>query len=150
MLGALLPDLPQDDVALLLARTRTLGADQVAAWDIASEPEAVAGARRYAVEQLAAWGLDDSAFITELIVSELVTNAIRYGRPPVRLRLIHDRSLVCEVSDASGAAPHLRRARLSDEGGRGLMLVAQLAQRWGTRHTGEGKIIWTEQDLPAH
>ncbi|WP_367828527.1 ATP-binding SpoIIE family protein phosphatase [Streptomyces sp. LMG1-1-1.1] len=149
VLGALLSDLPQDDVALLLARTRALDAGRVAAWDIPSEPEAVAGARRNASEQLAAWGLDDSAFITELIVSELVTNAIRYGRPPVRLRLIHDQSLVCEVSDASSTAPHLRRARLFDEGGRGLMLVAQLAQRWGTRHAREGKIIWTEQDLPA-
>ncbi|MEU2509851.1 SpoIIE family protein phosphatase [Streptomyces sp. NPDC007863] len=149
VLGALLPDLPQDDVALLLARTRGLDTGQVAAWDIPSDPAAVAGARRDASEQLAAWGLDDSAFVTELIVSELVTNAIRYGRPPVRLRLIHDRSLVCEVSDASSTAPLLRRARLFDEGGRGLMLVAQLAQRWGTRHTREGKIIWTEQDLPA-
>ncbi|MCX5078514.1 SpoIIE family protein phosphatase [Streptomyces sp. NBC_00424] len=149
VLGALLPDLPQDDVALLLARTRGLDAGQVAVWDIPSDPAAVAGARRDASEQLAAWGLEDSAFVTELIVSELVTNAIRYGRPPVRLRLIHDRSLVCEVSDASSTAPLLRRARLFDEGGRGLMLVAQLAQRWGTRHTREGKIIWTEQDLPA-
>ncbi|MCX5394330.1 SpoIIE family protein phosphatase [Streptomyces sp. NBC_00094] len=148
VLGALLPDLPQDDVALLLARTRALDVGRVAAWDIPSDPAAVAGARRNASEQLAAWGLEECAFITELIVSELVTNAIRYGRPPVRLRLIHDRSLVCEVSDASSTAPHLRRARLFDEGGRGLMLVAQLAQRWGTRHGREGKIIWTEQDLP--
>lgn len=148
-LGALLPDLPQDDVALLLARTRVLGADQVAVWDISSDPAAVAGARRKASEQLTAWGLDEAAFITELVVSELVTNAIRYGRPPIQLRLIRDRSLVCEVSDGSSTAPYLRRARLFDEGGRGLLLVAQLAERWGTRHSREGKTIWAEQNLPV-
>ncbi|MER5410739.1 ATP-binding protein [Streptomyces sp. NPDC002769] len=84
---------------------------------------------------------------TEIIVSELVTNAIRHGTPPVRLRLIKDRFLTCEVPDASPAAPHLRHARTLDEGGRGLFVVAQLAQHWGTRCTGSGKTIWTEQAL---
>jgi hypothetical protein len=65
----------------------------------------------------------------------------------VRLRLIHDRSLICEVSDASSTAPHMRRARTYDEGGRGLLLVAQLTRRWGTRPTSTGKTIWTEQAL---
>ena len=46
-------------------------------------------------------------------------------------------------------AAHLRRADRYDEDGRGLMLVAQLAERWGTRYTGTGKIIWAEQPLPA-
>jgi anti-sigma regulatory factor (Ser/Thr protein kinase) len=81
-------------------------------------------------------------------VSELVTNAIRYGTPPIRLRLIHDDThLICEVSDTSHTAPHLRRAKTWDEGGRGLLLVAQLTQRWGSRHTAEGKTIWAELDL---
>jgi anti-sigma regulatory factor (Ser/Thr protein kinase) len=88
-------------------------------------------------------------FVTELVVSELVTNAIRYGRPPIELRLIHDRTLICEVSDGSTTAPHLRRARTFDEGGRGLLLVAQLTQGWGTRQITNGKIIWAEQSLPA-
>ncbi|MGW1364410.1 ATP-binding protein [Streptomyces chartreusis] len=87
--------------------------------------------------------------MTELLVSELVTNAIRYGRPPISLRLIRDSGLVCEVSDASSTAPHLRRARTYDEGGRGLLLVAQLSERWGTRHAADGKIIWAQQRLPA-
>jgi two-component sensor histidine kinase len=82
------------------------------------------------------------------VVSELVTNAIRYGEPPIRLRLIRDTSLICEVSDASNTAPHLRRARAFDEGGRGLLLVAQLTQGWGTRHTTEGMTIWCAQTLP--
>ncbi|WP_435851196.1 ATP-binding protein [Streptomyces tibetensis] len=83
-------------------------------------------------------------FTTELIVSELVTNAIRYGGAPVGLRLIRDQRLICEVSDPSQAQPHLRRARWTDEGGRGLVLVAQLTHRWGSRYTVSGKSIWTE------
>ncbi|MEY9941692.1 hypothetical protein ABH932_006280 [Streptacidiphilus sp. MAP5-52] len=78
-----------------------------------------------------------------------MTNAIRYGRPPVRLRLIRDTALTCEVSDASGTVPHLRRARSFEEGGRGLMLVAQCSTRWGTRHSPQGKTIWAEQALPT-
>jgi two-component sensor histidine kinase len=86
-------------------------------------------------------------FVTELVVSELVTNAIRYGAPPIQLRLIKDTALICEVSDASSTAPHMRRTRVFDEGGRGLLLVAQLTRRWGTRHSREGKTIWCEQPL---
>ncbi|MFJ7960142.1 ATP-binding protein [Streptomyces sp. NPDC096319] len=93
-------------------------------------------------------GLEQLSFATELIVSELVTNAIRYGRSPIQLRMIRQASLTCEVSDTSSTAPHLRRARTYDEGGRGLLLVAQIADRWGSRHFGEGKVIWAEQGLP--
>ncbi|MFF4425756.1 SpoIIE family protein phosphatase [Streptomyces sp. NPDC001549] len=147
LLATLLSGRPTDDVALLLARTRVFNADQVAAWDIPADPAAVSDARRYASDQLTAWGLDHAIFTTELVVSELVTNAIRYGGSPIQLRLIRQATLICEVSDASNTAPHLRRARMSDEGGRGLLLVAQLTERWGTRFTGSGKIIWAEQPL---
>ncbi|MCX5192836.1 SpoIIE family protein phosphatase [Streptomyces sp. NBC_00249] len=148
ILTALLTHVPEDDVALLVARTQTLHSDQVVVWDLRSDPSVVADARRLATEQLTAWGLDEAAFVTELVVSELVTNAIRYGTPPVQLRLIHDKTtLICEVSDASNTAPHMRRARIFDEGGRGLLLVAQLAKRWGTRHAAIGKTIWAEQSL---
>ncbi|MFF7274960.1 ATP-binding SpoIIE family protein phosphatase [Streptomyces griseorubiginosus] len=152
VLQALLPAAgrPHDDVALLLARTRALGDGQVAAWDVDADPAAVARARRSVARQLAAWGLDDLGFVTELVVSELVTNAVRYGRPPIRLRLIRDSSLLCEVSDAGSTTPHLRRARAFDEGGRGLLLVAQLAERWGTRHARQGKTVWAELGEEHH
>ncbi|MGA5356599.1 ATP-binding protein [Streptomyces purpurascens] len=91
--------------------------------------------------------MEHLVFTTELIVSELVTNAIRYGGAPVGLRLIRDQRLICEVSDPSQTQPHLRRARWTDEGGRGLVLVAQLTHRWGSRYTVAGKTIWTEQLL---
>ncbi|MFM9594231.1 SpoIIE family protein phosphatase [Streptomyces scabiei] len=147
VLGSVLPRRPTDDVALLLARPRALDPARVATWEVSPDPSAVAEARKNALCRLESWGLNDAAFVTELVVSELVTNAIRHAEPPVRLRLIHDRSLICEVSDASSTAPHMRRARTYDEGGRGLLLVAQLTRRWGTRPTPTGKTIWTEQAL---
>lgn len=91
---------------------------------------------------------EDTAYAAELIVSELITNAIRYGAPPLRLRLIKNHTLTCEVHDDSATSPQLRHARTVDEGGRGLFIVAQLAQRWGTRYTTEGKTVWSEQTLP--
>ncbi|MEU6095257.1 SpoIIE family protein phosphatase [Streptomyces sp. NPDC047079] len=148
VLKAVLSEEPGDDVALLLARTRALGADRVATWDVPADPAYVATARQQAIERLARWGLEETAFVTELVVSELVTNAIRYGGPPIQLRLIRERSLICEVSDGSSTSPHLRRAHAFDEGGRGLLLVAQLTERWGSRQTDEGKTIWAEQPLP--
>ncbi|MGW2486870.1 SpoIIE family protein phosphatase [Streptomyces sp. NPDC001606] len=148
VLTELLTHRPDDDIALLVARTRVLHEDRVASWELAPEPTVVSQARHLADDQLAAWGLSEAAFTTELMVSELVTNAIRYGRPPIRLRLIHQNStLICEVYDASGTTPHMRRARIFDEGGRGLLLVAQLADRWGTRHDRIGKTVWAEQNL---
>ncbi|MFG2122926.1 SpoIIE family protein phosphatase [Streptomyces sp. NPDC048710] len=137
-----------DDVALLLARTRGLASSQVATWDIPADPALVAPIRKQVLDQLERWSLSEIGFTTELVVSELVTNAIRYGAHPIRLRLIHDPvTLIVEVSDTSHTAPHLRRAKTFDEGGRGLLLVAQLTQRWGSRHTTEGKTIWAELSL---
>ena len=147
LLSAMLPDRPTDDVALVLARTRALDEKHFRTWDLPADPAVVAKARGYVEEQLADWGLAEAAFVTELVVSELVTNAIRYGAEPIQLRLIHDRALICEVSDANPTSPHLRRARALDEGGRGLLLVAQLTANWGTRHTAEGKIIWAKPAL---
>ncbi|GAA2765376.1 SpoIIE family protein phosphatase [Streptomyces paradoxus] len=149
VLRTVLTGRPEDDIVLMLARTAVLDAAQVRTWQLPPEPAAVARARKMAGEQLAEWGLTEAEFATELIVSELVTNALRYGGAPIELRLIRDSTLICEVSDGSNTAPHLRRARAFDEGGRGLLLVAQLAERWGSRQTATGKTIWAEQPLPA-
>ncbi|MGC9541350.1 SpoIIE family protein phosphatase [Streptomyces sp. UG1] len=148
VLGALLPERPRDDVALVVARTRLLPADRTAAWDVPDDPAAVARVRAAATRTLDEWGLTEEAFTTELILSELVTNALRHATGPIRVRLVRDRALICEVSDGSSTAPHLRSAAATDEGGRGLFLVAQFAERWGTRYTALGKVIWTEQPLP--
>ncbi|GAB2700721.1 SpoIIE family protein phosphatase [Kitasatospora kifunensis] len=143
----LVPPHPSDDIALLIARTRLFEPDQVATWDVPHEAAAVSRIRNECVAQLEAWGLEELTFSAELILSELITNAIRHGAEPIRVRMLRDRSLVFEVSDGSSTAPHLRYAADTDEGGRGLFLVAQLAERWGTRYTARGKIIWAEQSL---
>ncbi|MFH8473350.1 SpoIIE family protein phosphatase [Streptomyces sp. NPDC018000] len=144
----LLPVPQPDDVALLLARTHELSADHVVSWDVPSDPAAVAGVRARTAGLLRTWGLEALEMTTELIVSELVTNALRHATGPIRLRLLRQSVLTCEVSDASSTSPRLRHARTTDEGGRGLFLVAQLTRRWGTRYTPGGKTIWTEQELP--
>ncbi|RKN09831.1 GAF domain-containing protein [Streptomyces radicis] len=148
VLEALLPERPTDDVAVLIARTKALAPQQVASWDVPFTPSAVAEGRAAAGRQLAAWGLTEIVFITELILSEMITNALVHGSGPIRVRLLRDRTLICEVSDGSSTSPHPRNAAATDEGGRGLFLVAQYADRWGTRYTAEGKVIWAEQRLP--
>ncbi|MEV6329337.1 SpoIIE family protein phosphatase [Streptomyces sp. NPDC051909] len=151
ILASGLPADATDDAALLLVRVHALAEDHMAGWRIDPDPSEVAGARALTNAQLEHWGLDAVGFAVELIVSELVTNAIRYGAPPVDLRLLRDkdRALICEVSDSRETSPRLRRARPDEEGGRGLFLVAQLADRWGTRYTREGKTIWAEVPIGA-
>lgn len=141
------PEQPADDVTVLLARTRAVDGRDTATWEYAADPAAVHDARTDVVRQLEVWGLQEQSFATELIVSELVTNAIRHAGGPVVLRLIRDRVLVCEVADPSNTQPRLRRALSTDEGGRGLFLIAQLSTRWGCRYGARGKTIWTEQAL---
>lgn len=140
----------RDDMALLLARTRRIPASAIADWTFPDDPAVVTDARKAVTGQLAAWELDHMAFSTELIVSELVTNAIRYAGGTIGLRLFHDdATLVCEVTDSSNTQPRLRRARAGDEGGRGLFLVAQLSKRWGSRYHQTGKTIWAEESITA-
>ncbi|MGW7055465.1 SpoIIE family protein phosphatase [Streptomyces sp. NPDC054887] len=145
----LAPSPLSDDVTLLLARTRGVSPEHSARWVLEPDPAVVSDARALVVRQLTRWGLDELAFTTELVASELVTNAIRYaGGGPVELRLIRTSTLICEVSDPSSTQPRMRRARATEEGGRGLFLIAQLTERWGSRYTRHGKTIWTEQPLP--
>ncbi|MBA9050325.1 MULTISPECIES: SpoIIE family protein phosphatase [Streptomyces] len=146
---ALLPERPPDDVAFLVARPRPIDAENVATFDFPVEPTSVGQARKVTSARLTQWRLDELSFSAELIVSELVTNAIRHARPPTALRLIRaENRLICAVTDHSSTSPHMRRARLGDEGGRGLFLVAQFAPRWGTRYTADGKVIWAELPIP--
>lgn len=144
VLTAMLFPMQSDDIALLVASARRIPADRIAEWEVPADPSAVSPVRSQAAARIAQWGLEEAGFTAELVLSELITNAIRYGRPPVRVRLVYDRALICEVSDGSSTSPHLRHATDTDEGGRGLFLVAQFAQRWGTRYARRGKTIWAE------
>ncbi|WP_433450299.1 amino acid permease [Streptomyces sp. CA-142005] len=143
----LLPGAVDVDATLLMVRTRLLDRNQYAEWAVVPDPAAVATVRTAVSKQLGDWGLGDLAFTTELIVSELVTNAIRYVGGPIQVRLIRDRALICEVSDTGHTSPNLRHAASDDEGGRGLFIIAQMTNHWGTRYTRTGKTIWTEQGL---
>lgn len=144
----LLPGAVDEDATLLVARTRLLDRNQFTQWELPPDPAAVATIRAAVSKQLRDWGLDDLTFTSELIVSELVTNSIRYVGGSTQVRLIRDRTLICEVSDTGHTAPNLRYAASDDEGGRGLFIIAQMTHHWGTRYTPTGKTIWTEQDLP--
>ncbi|MFI8350214.1 SpoIIE family protein phosphatase [Streptomyces sp. NPDC085596] len=139
----------EDDIALLMARVQGLPAESVGDWTLPREPRSVGRAREYARAQLLSWDLEPLVDTTELLVSELVTNALRYGEGEIRLRLLLDRTLVCEVWDAGLVQPRRRRARDTDEGGRGLQLVGLLSAAWGSRRTPRGKTVWFELPLPG-
>ncbi|MGW6745392.1 SpoIIE family protein phosphatase [Streptomyces sp. NPDC055025] len=138
----------EDDIALLMARIQGLPVDAVGDWRLPREPRSVGRARELARTQLVAWDLEPLVDTVELLVSELVTNAMRYGEGEIRLRLLRDRTLVCEVWDAGLVQPRRRRARDTDEGGRGLQLVGLLSAAWGSRRTPRGKTVWFELALP--
>ncbi|KOV83084.1 PAS/PAC sensor protein [Streptomyces sp. NRRL WC-3723] len=139
----------EDDIALLMARVQGLPAESVGDWTLPREPRSVGRAREYARGQLLSWDLEPLVDTTELLVSELVTNALRYGEGDIRLRLLLDRTLVCEVWDSGLVQPRRRRARDTDEGGRGLQLVGLLSAAWGSRRTPRGKTVWFELPLPG-
>ncbi|MFF7813885.1 SpoIIE family protein phosphatase [Streptomyces sp. NPDC007945] len=135
---------------LLVARTLRLPASDVAAWELPGELSAVAPTRHAAEERVREWGLDVDPLTVELIVSELVTNAVRHGAPPYALRLLRgDSTLTVEVRDGAATAPHLRHAKAADEGGRGLHICAMLADAWGVRYEEDGKTVWAELALDA-
>ncbi|WP_267243208.1 SpoIIE family protein phosphatase [Streptomyces sp. PR69] len=138
----------EDDIALLMARIQGLPTEAVGDWRLPREPRSVGRARELARAQLIAWDLEALVDTVELLVSELVTNALRYGEGEIRLRLLRDRTLVCEVWDAGLVQPRRRRARDTDEGGRGLQLVGLLSAGWGSRRTPRGKTVWFELGLP--
>nr|WP_246511012.1 SpoIIE family protein phosphatase [Kitasatospora gansuensis] len=147
VLHELIPHHGEDDIALLMAKVQPLPEDAVGDWRLPSEPTSVGKARERACSWLRGRGLDELVDTTELLVSELVTNALRHGRGDIRLRLLRDRTVVCEVWDDGYAQPRQRRAQETDEGGRGLQLVSLLAERWGSRRTPNGKIVWFELAL---
>jgi serine phosphatase RsbU (regulator of sigma subunit)/PAS domain-containing protein/anti-sigma regulatory factor (Ser/Thr protein kinase) len=141
---------PDDDVTLLVARTHSLDPSHTACWELPSDPAVVRRARSLVTRRLIQWGLECLEASTQLVISELVTNAVRHATGPIRLRLIRHQALTCEVSDISNSLPRLRHACPSDEGGRGLYIVAQLCRRHGARYLPSGgKTVWAEQELDS-
>ncbi|NUK49295.1 SpoIIE family protein phosphatase [Streptomyces lunaelactis] len=144
VLDVLGPGDRDDDIALLAARFDGIAPSDVAYWFLEPEDAAPGRARRLARRALARWGLEELSDSVELLVSEVVTNAVRYAERPVTLRLLRTDVLRCEVGDDSPQLPRQRRARDTDEGGRGLFLVNRLARRWGATRLSTGKVVWFE------
>ncbi|MBB4920264.1 ATP-binding SpoIIE family protein phosphatase [Streptosporangium saharense] len=147
-IGAQRPGHERDDIALLLARVRELDEDDVVDLLLPPDPRSAGQARAFVRTTLAEWRLDAIVDNVELMVSELVANAVEHGSGSVGLRLLRGPTLVCEVSDRSTVLPSMRDAGSEDDTGRGLHLVNWLAHRWGSRTTSKGKVVWVEQRLP--
>ncbi|MEU3570402.1 SpoIIE family protein phosphatase [Kitasatospora sp. NPDC036755] len=138
----------EDDIAVIMAQVRPEGADRIATLPLTGDHAMVAHSRRFTRETLAAWGLEALADWAELLTSELITNALVHAGSPTQLRLYCNRVLTVEVADREPEVPRIRRARSEDEGGRGIHLVNELAHRWGSRRTQDGKVVWFELELP--
>ncbi|WP_398978613.1 SpoIIE family protein phosphatase [Streptomyces sp. I05A-00742] len=150
VLGMLGPGDRDDDIALLAARFEGIAPSDVAYWFLDPRPQTARQARRLARRALDRWGLPELTDAVELLVSEVITNAVRYAERPITLRLLRTDVLRCEVGDDVPQLPRLRQARPSDEGGRGLYLVNKLARRWGATRLSTGKVVWFELGLPPH
>ena len=147
-LAGVYEDEHRDDIAVLIARLRRIPADHVVSWTLPPELTSASKARSLVRRPLRRWELADLVPTVELLVSELVTNAVRYAQGKITLRLVLEGGLVIEVIDDSAALPRLRHPDDSDERGRGLQVVSQLAQRWGARRATSGKVVWCELALP--
>ncbi|MBO2452676.1 SpoIIE family protein phosphatase [Actinomadura barringtoniae] len=151
-LDGVFDDQHRDDIAMLVARLRRIPADDHVTWELPHSHAAVRRARGLVRHRLQEWKLEELSDSAELLVSELVTNAIQHAGGRVTLRLIRDDHLVCEVFDGSDGRPRIRRAEggVDDfaEAGRGLHVVGRLSRRWGVRRTPTGKAVWCELARP--
>ena len=153
LVAALLPDEPDDDIAVLVARVLSSVVEARSARQaIRDEQQAVAEARHFVADTLREWAIGEPLVDdVVLLVSELVTNALIHGRGPVELRIrMSGESLILEVRDTASYLPRRLRPTVDDEHGRGLQLVSMLAERWGTRPTRDGKAVWCVFSTTKH
>ncbi|WP_173872650.1 SpoIIE family protein phosphatase [Streptomyces albus subsp. chlorinus] len=144
-----------DDVALLMARLGGLPGGTAASWSFGTGSYAVRRAREAVRQTLREWGLAALEDTAVLLVSELVTNVLRYAHGPIGVRMVRGTGrdaggegvLTVEVSDPLPEPPRERVVTEEQEGGRGIQLVAAEARRWGTRQGPEGKTVWFELPL---
>ncbi|WP_442814715.1 ATP-binding SpoIIE family protein phosphatase [Streptomyces sp. NBC_01198] len=147
VLDVLGPGDRDDDIALLAARFDGIAPSDVAYWFLEPQDQTPGRARRLVRQALRRWDLEDQLDAAELLVSEIVTNAVRYADRPITLRLLRTDVLRCEVGDDAPLLPRMRLSTPQDEGGRGLYIVNQVAQRWGATRLGAGKVVWFELPL---
>ncbi|GLW10862.1 hypothetical protein Misp01_59900 [Microtetraspora sp. NBRC 13810] len=138
----------RDDIALMLARVHDLSPSEYVTWTLPFDARSAAEARRLVRSTLRAWGQTSVLEVTELMVSELVANAVNHGTGPIELSLLRGATLLCEVADRSPQRPARFTPTPQDESGRGLNLIDRFSHRWGSRPTAIGKIVWCEVRLP--
>ncbi len=151
--GSVDPDHRSDDVALLVVRHDGLPESALPAhartWIDREDPRAARAAREFIGAHVSEPALADLRETAVLLVSEVVTNALRHtdGRVDLELWRFADRVRV-EVSDETSRNPVPAVSALLDESGRGVPLMDALSDRWGTSPHGAGKVVWFELDLP--
>ena len=150
LIETLAADGTDDDIAILIAQATADEAQRVAVLDVPADPTAVHDGRAFAERTMRDWGVPrDVIEDATLVVSELLTNAIVHGRPPIRMRLHKTRrELAVEVDDAASAMPRKLYAAPEDVRGRGLFIVGELSSRWAARANGTGKTVWSTLPLP--
>ncbi|MGW4549638.1 SpoIIE family protein phosphatase [Streptomyces violaceorubidus] len=146
VVSEVMPTRQRDDVTLLLVRMIGYRKGDTATWRLPAREDAAARARALVSALLRQWHTKDGTRESVLLlVSELVTNAVRFAGGPVTVRLIRaGPGLLCEVGDTGNGRPRLGRGGLLDDGGRGLHVVHRLTRRWGVRWTDTGKVVWAE------
>ncbi|MFF2819325.1 SpoIIE family protein phosphatase [Kitasatospora cineracea] len=149
VLGALGATMGQDDVAVIMAHSGPVGADRLATLALSGDPALLRHAREFTRRTLADWGLGSLVEPVVLLAGELLANAVLHAGSPLQLRLFRGSLLTVEVSDADSREPRLRPVGEHDEGGRGMLLINELAHRWGSRATRDGKVVWFEMELPV-
>ena len=133
-----------DDVALLYLRDLERER-RAATMALTAAPETAARARRFVRQTLTGWSLSEAIDTALTVVTELVTNAVRYTQAPVRLRLHQARDrLVIDVIDRDQRLPRRMEPAPNEEHHRGLFIVDAFSRRWGTRPTTDGKVVWAE------
>ncbi|WP_432100377.1 SpoIIE family protein phosphatase [Streptomyces sp. WAC 04229] len=144
VVSGLSPQRGRDDVTLLLARMIGYRKGDTATWRLPARDDAAARARTLVSALLREWRTrDDTRDRVLLLVSELVTNAVRFAGGPITVRMIRaGHGLLCEVGDTGNGRPRLGRGELLDDSGRGLHVVHRLTARWGVRWTDTGKVVW--------
>ncbi len=148
----LAPHSGEDDTAILAARVHRDPSQRTAEIDLEPNIGSVAHARRFVAETLRGWSQEPELVSDAvLITSELVTNAIVHGEPPVRLRLLAvDQDITLEVDDSDSAMPRKVHDDPGAIDGRGLAIVAQLSSRWAARPNGRGKTVWSTLRSRSH
>lgn len=149
VVGKLAPWSAGDDLVVLMARATPMPGHRSVRWTLPPDPAMASRARQLIDRTLTDWGLHDLRDTARLLANELVTNAFRHGRGDVGIQMAKGGSLVVEVSDADERLPH--RTELSPDGqwGRGLVMVNELAEKWGARSITGGKVVWFELPLDA-